>query len=293
MILTEDALLPWRKKAYERFLSSGSKLALPSPASKGSVTEIQIKAAILPECEDSYLVLVDGRMDIELSNVPEALICLPLEKALKSYGLFLQNRWAKPVEDPMTALNTALGHGAFVYVPQSCSMLQIIHVFTSENLVSPRLQMTFGKSANATIVQTYLRLNPMSHANTALDLALEANAYVQLYDVQLMPEKAWSNTTVRSTLKKDATLKVFHSTDGSQSIRFSAAAELLEENSSFSLDGLVMVTGERRANLHALVDHAAPHCTSRQQIKMILNGNSKADFEGKIYVRQAAQKTEA
>ena len=72
-----------------------------------------------------------------------------------------------------------------------------------------------------------------------------------------------------------------------------ATAELLEENVSFVLSGLAMVTDERKANIHALVDHVAPHGTSRQQIKMILNGQSKADFEGKIYVRRAAQKTAA
>jgi Fe-S cluster assembly protein SufD len=293
MILTEDALLPWRKKAYETFLSLGAKLSLPSPASKGSITEKEIHSAILPECADAYLVLVDGYMDKELSNLPDELICLPLANALKSYGLFLQNRWARPVEDSLSALNTALGHGAFLYVPQSCPMLQIIHVMTTPDLVSPRLQMTFGKSSNAMIVQTYLHLCPTTHVNTALDLALEANAHVQLFDVQLLPEKAWANTNVHATIKKDASFKVFHSTDGSQSIRFSTAVELLEENSSFTIDGLVMVTDERRANLHVLVDHAAPHCTSRQQIKMILNGNSKGEFEGKIYVRQVAQKTEA
>lgn len=293
MILTEDALLPWRKKAYEKFLSLGSKLSLPNPATKGSIEERDIQSAILPECRDSYIVLVDGHLDKDLSNMPENLICLPLASALKSYGLFLQNRWAKLADDSLTALNTALGAGAFLYVPQSCPILQIIHVTTTSDLVSPRLQMTFGKSANAMIVQTYLHLSANTHTNTALDIALEANAHVQLFDVQLMPDKGWSNTTVRSTLKKDASLKVFHSTDGSDSIRFSATSELLEENSSFTVDALVMLTDERRANLHVLVDHAAPHCTSRQQIKMILNGKSKADFEGKIYVRQAAQKTEA
>lgn len=293
MILCEDALLPWRKKAYERFLTLDSKVSLPAPASRGSVDLEQIQAVILPECKESYLVIVDGHLDRALSKVPSELVCLPLDVALKSYGLFLQNRWAKPTDDSFTALNTALGHGAFIYVSQNCPIIQIIQVLTSSDLVSPRLQMTFGKSVNATIVQTHLYLHVASHSNSSIDLALEANAHVQFYDLQLMPEQAWSNTTARSTLKKDSTLTVFHSTDGSKSTRLSATAELLEENVSFTLTGLVMVTDERRANLHALVDHAAPHCTSRQQIKMILNGQSKADFEGKIYVRQAAQKTEA
>ena len=159
MILCEDALLPWRKKAYERFLSLGSKVPLPKAASKGTVELEQIQAAILPECKESYLVLIDGHLERSLSKVPSELVCLPLEAALKSYGLFLQNRWSKPNVDPLAALNTALGHGVFIYISQNCPPLQILHILTSSNLVSPRLQITFGKSVNATIIQTHLHLH--------------------------------------------------------------------------------------------------------------------------------------
>lgn len=293
MMLIEDNLLPWRKKAYERFLALGSKIELPAPAHRGQVDPSRIQAAILPECKEAYIVLIDGHFDATLSKIPDNLICLPLDAALKSYGLFLQNRWSKPIDDPLMALNVALGSGIFLYVPKTCASLQILHVFTSADLVSTRLQMTFGTSAQATLLQTYLHVHEQSHSNLALDLSLEANAHVSLCDVQFLPERSWSNATLRSTVKKDANLQVFHSTDGSTSARFSATAELLEENSSFTLTGLAMLTDERRANIHALVDHAAPHCTSRQLVKMVLNGQSRADFEGKIYVRQAAQKTEA
>ena len=293
MILTEDALLPWRKKAYERFLGFDSKLSLPDPATQGSIDPSQIQSAIIPECASSYIVLVDGHLDLSLSKMPADLTCLPLTAALKSYGLFLQNRWSKQIDDPLLALNTALGHGAFIYISQAIPKLQILHVLTSSNLVSARIQVTVGKSVDATLIQTYLHVNADSHSNTSVDLSLEANAHVQLYDLAMMPEKAWFNTTVRATQKKDSELKVFHGTDGSKSTRFSATSELLEESSYFAISSLAMLDEARKANVHVLVDHAAPHCISRQQVKMILNGHSRSDFEGKIYVRQAAQKTEA
>jgi hypothetical protein len=94
MILTEDALLPWRKKAYERFISFDSKLSLPEPAGKGVISLDQIESSILPECKSSYIVLVDGHLDLELSKLPEDLTCISLAASLKSYGLFLQNRWS-------------------------------------------------------------------------------------------------------------------------------------------------------------------------------------------------------
>jgi Fe-S cluster assembly protein SufD len=111
--------------------------------------------------------------------------------------------------------------------------------------------------------------------------------------MQLLPQEAHSHMTFRSVLKRDARLELFHATSGAKNVRFSASAELLEENSSFLFRSLGMLHGNRQAHVHALADHAAPHCTSRQHVKMVLNGPSKSSFEGKIYVRPPAQKTEA
>jgi Fe-S cluster assembly protein SufD len=69
--------------------------------------------------------------------------------------------------------------------------------------------------------------------------------------------------------------------------------QLAEENSSVSLQGLSMLTDQRQAHMHALIDHAAPHCESRQHFKSALAGQSQSSFEGKIFVRPIAQKTMA
>ena len=44
---------------------------------------------------------------------------------------------------------------------------------------------------------------------------------------------------------------------------------------------------------HTLIDHAKPHCTSRELYKGILDGRSRGVFHGKIIVRPDAQKTDA
>ena len=54
-----------------------------------------------------------------------------------------------------------------------------------------------------------------------------------------------------------------------------------------------MLGGKREAHTHILMDHQAPHCRSMQLFKGALNDFSRSSFEGKILVRQAAQKTEA
>jgi Fe-S cluster assembly protein SufD len=111
--------------------------------------------------------------------------------------------------------------------------------------------------------------------------------------VQLLGATARAFTSVRATLKRDSSFDSLSITDGAAVARSSFAVQLAEENSALSLKGLSLLTGQRNSHVHVFVDHAAPHCTSRQHFKMALSGQSQSSFEGKIAVRPIAQKTVA
>jgi Fe-S cluster assembly protein SufD len=59
------------------------------------------------------------------------------------------------------------------------------------------------------------------------------------------------------------------------------------------VDGLYLVTSAQHTDTHSVIDHRKPHCTSHQLYKGILDGKSRAVFNGKIFVRHDAQKTDA
>ena len=59
------------------------------------------------------------------------------------------------------------------------------------------------------------------------------------------------------------------------------------------LNGLFMVDGARLTDTHSRVDHAHPHCSSRELYKGILDGSSRGVFNGLVQVRPGAQKTDA
>jgi Fe-S cluster assembly protein SufD len=65
------------------------------------------------------------------------------------------------------------------------------------------------------------------------------------------------------------------------------------ENSEALLHGLLTLKDRREAHNNILIDHQAPHCRSNQLFKGVLSDVSRSSFEGKILVRQEAQKTEA
>jgi Fe-S cluster assembly protein SufD len=65
------------------------------------------------------------------------------------------------------------------------------------------------------------------------------------------------------------------------------------EGSECTLNGLFLAGGSQHVDNHTLIDHAKPHCTSRELYKGILDGRSRGVFHGTIIVRPDAQKTDA
>src|SRR5262249_1354918 len=60
-----------------------------------------------------------------------------------------------------------------------------------------------------------------------------------------------------------------------------------------TLNGLYLASGRQHVDNRTTIDHAKPHCASHELYKGILDGQAHGVFNGKIYVRQDAQKTDA
>jgi len=59
------------------------------------------------------------------------------------------------------------------------------------------------------------------------------------------------------------------------------------------LHGLYVLKGDSHVDNHTTVDHLQPNCYSNELYKGIMDEKSSGVFNGKIYVRQKAQKTNA
>ena len=199
--LRGDLMDPWRKKAAEKCAF------MQAPASKSDsfsyisfsdwyekeypkriVLNEELDLPILPECKDSYLVFIDGEFNASLSKTPEGLIALPLELAMKSYGLFLQNRLQKSLKeetDFFALLNGAChGSGLFLYVAPGMRYqhpIQILHLSQQNVLSFPKIQIAAGKSAEIQLIQTASKGDTVSF----VDCTLDEGARVSFYDVSL------------------------------------------------------------------------------------------------------------
>ena len=96
-----------------------------------------------------------------------------------------------------------------------------------------------------------------------------------------------------SKLDKNADLQSYTISLGAQIFRNDVRAIMNGEGSHATLDGLVLVSESQLSDTHSIMDHQTPHCTSHQLHKTIVDGSATSVFNGKIFVRKDAQKTDA
>lgn len=319
-----DSLQRLRAKAWEHFLELGlptrksevyQYVRLRHLFSKDLSTKAtsqidfeKLTAFVLPECQESLLIFVNGifRPDLSrLSGLPKNVVAIPLSDAMRTFGSLLSNQMSirlQDEKDPFAALNAAFSHGAsFVYVPPKTlleSPIQILNVFDSleaSPIFSPRAEFVFGTQSEGKVISTAASLSGEDYfVNAALNLTLEegSKAYV-VQSSEGLPAKSWHFEALRASLKRDSSLKTVSFTDGSQGTRFDYRVSLVGENADCSLNGLWVLKEKREAHTHVLMDHLAPHCRSMQFYKGVLNEASHSSFEGKIFVHHEAQKTQA
>ncbi len=200
-------------------------------------------------------------------------------------------------QNAMIALNTAfLNDGLAIQVADDKKIDAPIHiVFASDGqpaAVQPRLSIDIGHNADATIVQHHVGIGEsLTNAVTSIHCAKHAH----LFFIRLQDESP-ASMHVGNQLVRVAANGRFDSISmdfGSQLARNDLKVDLYGERAQANLYGLFMANGKRHTDNHLRVDHRAPHTTSLENYRGILNDTARGVFNGKIIVHSGADGTDA
>jgi Fe-S cluster assembly protein SufD len=228
------------------------------------------------------IVFIDGFLSLEKSQIPDSIVCLPMDEAMLSYRIFLQNY--------RTRTNTALhDQGVFVYIPPKTEVtLHIEHQLTGSDTAYPRVLFSLGKFASLQLYQTWNLEDHSVHAH--MDAVLDVGSKMLFKNLQKRSFATLSQSLL-ATLKKDAHFTFRLYSEGSKNSHYTAKLQLLEENAEALLEGISHLN-DAANHVQTTVEHLAPQTKSRQHFKGLLNGKSHSSFEGKIFVDPIAQKTQ-
>ncbi len=258
-----------------------------------------IDGLLLSSMEANHLVFVNGNYNKELSsvNADEPIVISDLSQS----GDINEYLTASSItlNDSLTELNTALANGVVITVKKGKVVNKpiIIH-FVGDgrkgNIFSnTRNIFILEENAQATFIESYSTIGSNAHfSNNITQIVVKKDAYATYYKIQNDANSDHVGTTQVYQPEKSNFAATTITLDGGI-IRNNLNIRLSSEYSEASLVGLYMVKGNTHIDNHTLVDHAKANCYSNELYKGLLDDKSTGVFNGKIYVRQDAQKTNA
>ena len=98
---------------------------------------------------------------------------------------------------------------------------------------------------------------------------------------------------IKSDMERNSSFENYLLSSGLKFNKIDIEINLNEENSNSSVFTALNLINNEHQEIKTRVNHNAPNCHSFQKIKNVLNNDSKGVYQGKIFVKNIAQKTDA
>ncbi|MBD0369892.1 MAG: Fe-S cluster assembly protein SufD [Pyrinomonadaceae bacterium] len=260
------------------------------------------------EAKGSQLVFVNGVYSPELSSVealPQGVIAENLADALSGERAEVVReklaRYADYQENALVALNTAfVSEGAFLLIPRGVRVETPIHLLflsapqSSPTVSFPRVLIVAEARGEAILIESYASTEEGAYwTNAVVEVSLEDGARLEHYKVQRESTEAFHTATTQVELGASSSFDTTTITLGAELSRHNINVRMNARGAECRVDGLYMISTGQHTDTHSLIDHAEAYCSSRQLYKGILDGKSRAVFNGKVFVREGAMQTDA
>jgi Fe-S cluster assembly protein SufD len=293
----------WKYTDLRRLMRDAKPLAAPPDAA--ATARAHDAGGSLAGLGFRRLVIVDGSFVADMSDlvgletgltVRAMAEALAADEPTLSQGLGL----IVPADDPALALNTALaGDGVVITVSPDVTIERPIHLVFVNTSATPAAMVTrslvvVGGGARATVIETHEGHDRVDYqVNTLLQLVVGDDARVDHVKITREGNAAIHIATLLANIGARAKFNELGFTIGGAVVRNQLFVLLSGEGTVTNLRGVSLLADRQHADNTLAVDHSAAGCQSREVFKAVVDDEARAVFQGKITVRQQAQKTDA
>ena len=269
------------------------------------ITQKDIEPFLIKGSEYNLLLFVNGKFVPSLSNIKdEGITACSLSEAIHEHSPVVEKHFTKylsPSFNAFSALNTAFAfEGAFVHVPKNKSVqypIEILSIsgYESDNAFRQLRHLVVAEEgAEFTVIENNRSFaNYAAFTNVVSEVVVASNAKVYYHKLQLENDSSSQVNTTQIYQAKDSHCDTSTITLGGKLVRNDLNFKLDDKNCESHLYGLYLPAGHEHFDNHTFVDHAKPNCFSNEFYKGIVMDSATAVFNGKIIVREDAQKTNA
>ncbi len=252
------------------------------------------------------LTFVNGAFDPKLSQVENlggGILLGHLSDPDSSADILAKHlgRIANANDQAFTALNTALlQDGAFLVAPANAVVDRPIEILyltkpgAKAETAQPRTLVVLGKHARATVVERFVGLGEgRAFTNAVAEFVLDEGAILDHVKIQQENLQTFHIANTQIVQARGSNFTTHSLLLGGALVRNEVRVRFDGEGCEATVNGLYLARGIQHVDSHTVIDHAKAHCNSHELYKGVLGDKAHGVFNGKIFVRKDAQKTDA
>ena len=290
----------WKYTSLASLNGRGLQPSMPGEAHPACLTAI---ADLKLDSDAHLLVFINGHFSEKLSArkvLPNGAILSDMNGALKNHPEKLESFFAEAkFATGIGALNGALFTDGYVLiVPERIEVEAAIHVLflqtVSDTIANVKNIIIAESGSRARVIEHFATLGDFAYLNN-ISTAISAARDSRIEHLKLQQESASAShiADIRATQAQASEFSSYSFALGGLLSRNDIATYFDGEHANCVMNGLYLTQGKQTVDHHTRVDHAKPRCVSREFYKGILDGTSRAVFNGKVIVHKDAQQTDA
>lgn len=296
----------WKYTDLRALMADSKPLAPPPDAAAKAHAQARAAAAgaLMGDVECRRLTFVDGTLVAELSDLAgleQGLEVRSLGAALAADDALLAAHLGKlaPPDNVAVALNTALmGDGAVIRVAAGATIERPIHLMfvASEKPTAQFMRSLVVVERGARVMVVESHEGPAAsgyQVNATVEMSVADGAHVDYVKLIGEGSDALHVSTLAAAIGARARFNAFTFTAGGAVVRNQLFLKFNGAETVAGIRGATLVKGRQHADTTLVVNHNATNCQSRELFKAVLDDEAKSVFQGRIIVRQGAQKTDA
>lgn len=297
----EKTGLPAIKEEEYKFTSITKKLENSisdfSLAKKSDLNSETVQSHVFGGFEGDLLVFNNGIFEKDLSTISNNGYTLSLISDAKPE---LLGKIAKTEKDPFVALNNAIFQdGVYLKVPKNQKIEKpILFLFLNQSndgqVIHSRIFIEVEDNAEVTFLEDSVSLDDKTYfSNMVTEIKVGQNSQVHYNRLQNESKNAITVNNTETDIHRDSVFTSVVVSLSGDMVRNNLSLNLLDSGCEGNMYGLYLLNGKTHVDNHTNVDHTKPHAQSNELYKGVLADSSRGVFNGKIFVRRDAQKTNA
>lgn len=272
-------------------LDRSEGLADIADSASAELPESALRELAIRDMDATRLVFVDGVFDTVLSDA------LPDGVRIDDHASFDVSA-DLPLMNGFVALNAAAGgSGVVVTVAKGVRLakpLYLLHISLARRVMHVCHDLALDACAEAQVVEHYCGMSPAAGlSNVVSNIRLGDGAQLVHYRVQQEETKQFHVGHIDVRQARDSRYVSHVVAVGGALARVDLCTALEGAGASCELNGVYLTAGRQHVDHHTVIEHRASHCSSRENYRGVLDGRSRAVFNGKVVVAKGAVKTDS